>query len=328
MSEAKKITGTLAVARVSRNNRLYLPAELEAAVRRLGEREIPVFWEHISALNAIGKARLFWNPEKYEIFYEAEIYDPAAIQKIEAGIPLRVSLGADYERIDYIDGIEVLRDIVFKELSIVAVPGIPEASIAPVAGESALIVESELFVHERAVPFEATPKADEGRSWDADRAVASLRKWASRDGSGEKDTIDWAKYRRGFAWYDEDDAENFGAYKLPHHEVIDGRLVVVWRGVAAAMAALMGARGGVDIPASDRRAVYNHLARHYEQFDKEPPDFEYLESLRARINVAEERGLIAEALMMTRELFTACGLPYELPRPRVRIAYAGKDLPE
>ena len=39
------------------------------------------------------------------------------------------------------------------------------------------------------------------------------------------------------------------------------------------MAALMGARGGVDIPTQDRRAVYNHLARHYRQFKREPPEF-------------------------------------------------------
>ena len=63
---------------------------------------------------------------------------------------------------------------------------------------------------------------------------------------------------------------------MPHHDIIDGRLCVVWRGVAAAMAALMGARGGVDIPAADKRSVYTHLARHYAQFDREPPPLEAL----------------------------------------------------
>ena len=48
----------------------------------------------------------------------------------------------------------------------------------------------------------------------------------------------------------------------------------VWRGVAAAMAALKGARGGVDISSADRRGVYNHLARHYREFDEEPPEFD------------------------------------------------------
>jgi hypothetical protein len=316
-AEAVKITGTLAIPRVSRNNRLYLPRELELAVKRLEGREIPVYWEHISARNAIGKAKLFWNPEKMEVMYEAIITDPEAEQKIRAGIPFRVSLGADYERIDIVDGVEVPRNLFFREISLVAVPGIPEASVQVVEG--AYVTESVIRIKERAVPFEATPKADEDRSWDADRAVASLRKWASKDGSGEKDTIDWAKYRRGFAWYDENEPENFGSYKLPHHEVIDGTLYVVWRGVAAAMAALMGARGGVDIPDEDRKSVYNHLVQHYEQFDKEPPSFERLEELREKANALEEKGLLYEALKVTEEMFKLIGLEYSIPKPKFKI---------
>jgi len=202
-----RISGTLAIPRVSRNNRLYLPKELELAVKRLEGKEIPVYWEHINAKNAIGKAKLFWNPEKLEVMYEAIITDPEAEQKIRSGIPFKVSLGADYERIDIIDGIEVPRNLFFREISLVAVPGIPEASVQVVEG--AYVTESMIRIKERAVPFETTPKADEDRSWDKDRAIASLRKWASRDGSGEKDTIDWAKYKRGFAWYDEENPENF-----------------------------------------------------------------------------------------------------------------------
>lgn len=76
---------------------------------------------------------------------------------------------------------------------------------------------------------------------------------------------------RHFAWAPKLPPDNFSDLKLPHHRPSDGR--VVWRGVVAAMAALLGARGGVDIPASERRAVYDHLASHYRQFDKEPPDF-------------------------------------------------------
>jgi flagellar motility protein MotE (MotC chaperone) len=135
-------------------------------------------------------------------------------------------------------------------------------------------------------------------SWDADAAEIRLRKWASSDGSGAKETIDWAKYREGFAWYDENDAENFGAYKLPHHDIVNGRFSVVWRGVVAAMAALKGARGGVDIPAGDREAVYNHLRRHYEEFEREAPelsepiykegDDEKVKELQEKVKTLEE----------------------------------------
>ncbi len=74
-----------------------------------------------------------------------------------------------------------------------------------------------------------------------------------------------------YAWSAEMPPATFGSLKLPHHRPSDG--AVVWRGVSAAMTVLLGGRGGADLPAADRREVYNHLAAHYRQFDKEPPDF-------------------------------------------------------
>lgn len=123
-----------------------------------------------------------------------------------------------------------------------------------------------------AVSFSPTIAADVETAWDASAAKGRLAKWASSDGTGDKGTIDWPKYRKGFAWFDSANAESFGSYKLPHHDIIDGKLVVIWKGVSAAMAALMGARGGVDIPEDDWDSVYNHLAKHYKQFDKEVPE--------------------------------------------------------
>ena len=280
-----KIQGVLAIPRASRNMNLYLPSELEQAVKRLKGQEIPIYLEHIDAMNAVGKAKLEWNPEKLQVEFIGYVYDEDVADKIKAGLIKHVSLGADYERIDQIDGLNVVRGLRFKELSLVAVPGIPEANIRVVEKDNSIVMpEAEIKlkekVEEAVVPFKATKKAPEERGWDADRAEASIRKWASSDGSGDKDKINWSKYRQGFAWYDPEHADDFGGYKLPHHEVIDGELCVVWRGVAAAMAALMGARGGVNIPDKDRRGVYNHLAKHYKQFDKQPPSFEAVEAIR------------------------------------------------
>jgi len=145
-------------------------------------------------------------------------------------------------------------------------------------------IASQIFhFSEKAVAPHDGPKAPEDHEWDARAAEQRIRKWASSDGSGDKDKIDWGKYRQAFAWYDPEHADDFGGYKLPHHDVVDGRLCVVWRGVAAAMATLMGARGGVDIPRSDRRAVYLHLARHYRQFNREPPEFREVLETYARM---------------------------------------------
>ena len=76
-----------------------------------------------------------------------------------------------------------------------------------------------------------------------------------------------------FAWAKENPAASFGDLKLPHHEAKSG--AAVWNGVKAAMGALMGARGGVDVE-GDKKAVYEHLAAHYRQFEKEPPELKTL----------------------------------------------------
>ncbi len=123
------------------------------------------------------------------------------------------------------------------------------------------------------IPNEKPDAKDDSPDWDGAAARDRLAKWASSDGSGDKEKMDWAKYRRGFAWYDSDNAENFGSYKLPHHDIKNDKLTVVWGGVKAAMGSLLGSRGGSSIPASDRKGVYNHLAAHYKEFDKEPPEY-------------------------------------------------------
>lgn len=68
--------------------------------------------------------------------------------------------------------------------------------------------------------------------------------------------------------------ENF---KLVHHDGTDEKNAV-WDAVSGSMAALMGAKGGVSIPNDDRRTVYDHLAKHYEEFGKKAPEFRFIES--------------------------------------------------
>lgn len=89
-----------------------------------------------------------------------------------------------------------------------------------------------------------------------------------------------------FAWAPKNPPDRFTDLKLPHHNPRTHD--VVWNGVRAAMAALFGARGGVDIPSSDIRRVYDHLAEHYKEFGKEPPEFHMLEELRTKCETIPE----------------------------------------
>lgn len=126
-----------------------------------------------------------------------------------------------------------------------------------------------------AIAPHSTAKADEGAAWDAS---AELKQVEGK-----------AELRAMHAWVnDEGDADAKASYKLPHHNA-EGK--VVWRGVAAAMSRLLQA--GTQIPDADRRGVYNHLARHYGQFDKEAPEFRTADEVAA-LGPDEVRGLFLE----------------------------------
>lgn len=107
------------------------------------------------------------------------------------------------------------------------------------------------------------PIADASRPWDSGAARGRLRSWS--DG-------DMRKYRRGFLWWDQAAPENFGSYKLPIADVIDGTLTIVPRAVNSAYGATQGARGGVDIPSSDLSGVRSVLETIRNRFDSGSED--------------------------------------------------------
>jgi hypothetical protein len=84
--------------------------------------------------------------------------------------------------------------------------------------------------------FQDLPLADQERAWDGDAADKRVREWA--DAQEEPNE----KYREAHVWYDKENKQNFGAYKLLIADVVDGRLTVVPRGVMAAAAVMQGSR--------------------------------------------------------------------------------------
>ncbi len=172
------------------------------------------------------------------------------------------------------------------EFSAVPVPDNPEAlTVMRSKG-----IDVDTLFEKGVLPYKETPKAPDDASWDAGEEVKAA-------------SVDDLKVM--CAWVDSENADNKGAYKLPHH-LHSGEHDVVWRGVAAAMGALLGARGGVQIPDGDRKGVYNHLAKHYKQFDKEVPPFKAVgEYNQEALLDLDKKGLIdfGDEVTLTKELF-------------------------
>ncbi len=109
------------------------------------------------------------------------------------------------------------------------------------------------------------PSAMTNRAWDASGVVDGLTKDASV-----------SELRSVFAWVDSSrDPETKSSYKFGHHHGPWGP--ANFRACIAGIAALNGARGGSTIPESDRKGVYNHLAGHLIDADREPPELRSLD---------------------------------------------------
>lgn len=144
---------------------------------------------------------------------------------------------------------------------------------------ASITLESEKSEHKAVIPYKSYPTDD--RPWDGPAEIAAA---------------EVSDLRIMCTWYDSENADVKSAYKLPHHRA-DG-YSISWQGLTAAMGALLGARGGVQVPSGDRRGIYNHLARHYrDDFDRDPPEFRSVDS--SEIETADNAFL--ESLVETKE---------------------------
>ena len=103
----------------------------------------------------------------------------------------------------------------------------------------------------------------------------------------------WERYAQAHLYREDgDNPETKGAYKLPIARMINGELMVIWNGCRAAMGALNGARGGVDISDQDREECYKVLSQYYAKFEKEVPELRSNEEENKKENLIEENNVI------------------------------------
>ena len=120
-----RIQGLAMTSGMSRNFNIYTTEELQAFASKLVDA--PVYLEHVTAQEAVGKVtKTEWDGQN--LLYVAEIYDEETAAKIRNGLIRHVSVGADYQTVDLVNG-KVPHGLCNAEMSLVAVPGIPETNI-------------------------------------------------------------------------------------------------------------------------------------------------------------------------------------------------------
>lgn len=279
------VKGYAATFEQDRVNDIILPGAFERTLREHKERDnrpIRLFWNHnpnfmIGGID-IDKALV----DSKGLFVESAINvdtstgkDTFALARqrvlrdFSVGIIVR-----DYEINK--DGVRIIKDADLFEVSFVPEP----------ANKGAMVTEVKSVI-----PFGDLPLADTDRVWDSTAAIKRIREFTD----SQEEPSD--RYRNAFVWYDKADATNFGAYKLPIADVIDGGLRAIPRAIFAAAAAVQGARGGVDIPDADRPGVIRHLERYYQKMKRESPFQKGLGLPELRqMELADIEGILRERL--------------------------------
>lgn len=161
-------------------------------------------------------------------------------------------------------GVRIIKKLELFEISLVTIPANPHATIHLMKSFlSDNKTDEEKNINNRS----KLPKsfADRGYRWDATEAEKRVRAWAgAEDGPN-------SKYKSTFIYFDPDNDDTFGGYKLLVADVIGGEIKVVPRAVFAVRAVLSGARGGVDIPEEDKIKAKQVINVLYKDMDLEEP---------------------------------------------------------
>jgi hypothetical protein len=83
--------------------------------------------------------------------------------------------------------------------------------------------------------------------------------------------MDWQEYGTAFAWEAAGAAKDFGTFKGPLVDIIQGKPYVVWHACVALIARLQQTSPGIDIPEADKPRVRETVWRYYAKFGKTPP---------------------------------------------------------
>lgn len=203
------------------------------------------------------------------------------IPQIRIGSIRKMSIGYDVYDYEYEGSVRRLKSLHLHEGSLVTLGMNDQTSV---------------FNFKSVVPFEDLAMADRDRAWDATAATKRVRTWAGISSNGDLSSPSvQQKFRKAFFWYDQSKPELLGSYKLPFADVVDGSLKAIPRGVFAAAGAMRGARGGVNIPDTDRAGIISTIKKYYSKMDLESP---FDKAFRVDdLTVIDERNL--EAILKT-----------------------------
>jgi HK97 family phage prohead protease len=185
--------------------------------------------------------------------------------KVESVTGLSIGYNPIEFKFDNINNRQVrrLQKCELKETSPVTFPMNKEARITMIKSFQEQNIKKE--VESKAVPPYKDYAIADDVAWDKAKSVKQIRE---NTNSGDEPS---SAYKNGFMWFDAENEDKYTAYKMPFVYWMDGSFKAVPKALSAIVGALSGARGGVDIPESDKTKIKAQINKYYSKMDRESP---------------------------------------------------------
>lgn len=150
-------------------------------------------------------------------------------------------------------------------------------------GDSIDVVEVEIAAN-ASTPAMRLPIAPKETNWDGAAAEGRIREY-----TGSNDAPS-SNYRKFFMYFDQANADQFSAYKLPFADIINGKPHVIPAAISAIQGALSGARGGVNIPDADKKRIQDFVTTYQSRIEREQSSMANASNI-ANANASDQGGI-------------------------------------
>lgn len=215
--------------------------------------QVPILWQHQMS-EPVGVSTQLYEDDK-GLYIEGKmpkddtLVSGRIIPQMKVGSIKEMSIGYITKNFDMAkDGVRILKEVDLFEISLVT----------KAMNSQALVSGFKSFAGTTKLPL-----APRDRNWDGTQAEQRIREFTNSIEAPSQD------YRKYFMYFDGQNADLFGSYKLLFADIINGEPHIIPRAIFAIAGILNGARGGVDITDADKNKIKPVINQLYKRMADE-----------------------------------------------------------
>ncbi len=220
--------------------------------------QVPILWQHQMSEPIGVSYELYENDKglviKGKLPKDDTLVSGRIIPQMKVGSIKEMSIGFRTKNFDMSkDGVRILKEIDLIEISLVT-KGMNSRALVDRDSFKSFVTTTKLSL------------APRDRNWDGTQAEQRIRQYTNSIEAPSED------YRKYFMYFDGQNPDLFGSYKLLYADIINGEPYIIPRAVFAIAGILNGARGGVDISDNDKNRIKPVINQLYKRMSEEFED--------------------------------------------------------